>query len=166
MLKAKNLFGLLFIGIGLLFLLNMVLDREIFSIEKLWPIFIFLLGVFFELNYFFTRINPRILIPGGILTIIGTLFFFEVFSNWRYMELTWPVFILAVAIGLLQFYFFSGKPKEILIPASILSAVGLVFLVVLNLSIFKEKIISSFIIAIVFVVTGIVLLLKNRPIPF
>ena len=34
--------------------------------------------------------------PGGILTIIGTLFFFETFTKWNFAEYTWPVYPLAV----------------------------------------------------------------------
>ena len=36
---------------------------------------------YFEMNYFQTRKNPGQLVPGGILTVIGLLFCFEILTD-------------------------------------------------------------------------------------
>lgn len=46
------------------------------------------------------------------------------------METLWPVFILAPAVGFLAMYFGGAKEQGLLIPAGILSGVGVIFLFV------------------------------------
>jgi membrane-bound ClpP family serine protease len=45
------------------------------------------------------------------------------------MENLWPIFLLGVAIGLLQAYLFGGREKYLLIPVGILGAISLFFLI-------------------------------------
>ena len=51
------------------------------------------------------------------------------------MELLWPIFILAPAIGLFQFYLFGSRNKGLLIPVGILTGIGLFSLIITMLNI-------------------------------
>jgi hypothetical protein len=94
--------------------------------EYFWPIFVLIPGLVFEASFFMSGRNSGLLVPGGILTTIGTLFFFETFTNWMFAEYTWPVYILAVAIGLAQLYLFGTREKGLLIPVFILTLIAVV----------------------------------------
>jgi hypothetical protein len=119
--------GVLLIVIGCLLIINQTFNINFFSMANFWPIFVLIPGLMFEFSYFISRKNPGILVPGGILTTIGLLFFFEILTNWAFTEYTWPIYILAVAIGLFQLYLFSGRPSGLLIPVFILTAVASIF---------------------------------------
>lgn len=124
-MKNKNyIFGVLLILLGIIGIVSRVFDLRIFHISTLWPLFVLIPGLCFEYAYFNTKRNPGILVPGGILTTIGMLFLFEVFTGWRFAGKTWPIYMLAVAIGLFQLYWFGGKQKGLLIPVGILTVVA------------------------------------------
>ena len=89
-----------------------------------------LIGLFFEVQYFAEKKEPGILVPGGILTVIGILVLLEHFFGDGLSEYIWPIYILSPAVGLFQFYWFGNRDKALLIPVSILSVVCLVFLMV------------------------------------
>ena len=128
-MRNKNYFwGIIFIVVGLLGILNRMFHINLFSIGFWWPLFVLIPGVCFELSYFSTRKNPGVLVPGGILTTIGLLFFFQNFTFWKLSAYTWPIYLLAVAIGLLQLYWFGGKQKSLLIPVGILTGIAVLFL--------------------------------------
>lgn len=123
--------GLTLIAAGLLISINEVGIINL-SWRYIWPIFVLCPGLACEFSYFTNpmknKINLSLLIPGGILTTTGLLFFYNAFTNFQYMDKLWPIFILSVAIGLFQFYY--GKRIDwLLIPIVILTIVGVVFLV-------------------------------------
>ena len=49
--------------------------------------------------------------PGGILTVIGLLFVFEILTEWHYSSYTWPV--TYCAFGLLQLYLYIIKTRTL-----------------------------------------------------
>lgn len=123
-MNNKNYFwGFFFIIIGILLFIARLFNIQLFHMEKLWPIFILVPGLCFNLLYFSTRKSPGVLVPGGILITLGLLFFFETITNWHFAEYTWPIYPLSVVIGLLQLYIFGTRKKELLIPIGILSLV-------------------------------------------
>lgn len=125
-MRNKNyILGIVLIAFGIIGIISRVFNLHIFYMSTLWPLFVLIPGLCFEYAYFRTRKNPGLLVPGGILTTIGLLFLFEVFTGWRFAGKTWPIYILAVAIGLFQLYMFGGRQKALLIPISILTAVAL-----------------------------------------
>jgi hypothetical protein len=128
MRKSNYIWGLVMILIGGLLLSTDFLNINIFSPMLFLPILILGIGLSFEAGYFVNRRAPGLLVPGGILTTIGMLFFFEVTTNWKFAGYTWPIYILAVVIGLFQLYLFAGRPKGLLIPIFILSSVAVAFL--------------------------------------
>lgn len=124
-MKNKNIFfGLLFLMIGLLWIINSAFKIKIFNKENFWPLCVLLPGLCFEISYLITKKTPTILLPGGILTIVGVLFLFEQFTEWKYVEKTWPIYPLAVAIGLFQLYM-ATKKKGLLVGVILLGIVSL-----------------------------------------
>lgn len=122
--KRNQFLGIVLVLAGIFLLMNNLFNFNFFDAERLWPLFVLGLGLIFEAAYFVSRKNPGLLVPGGILTTVGLLFLFEAFTNWHYSAYTWPVYPLAVAVGLMQLYLFSGRPKGLLIPVFILGGVS------------------------------------------
>ena len=89
-----------------------------------------LIGIFFEVQYFSERKEPGILVPGGILTVIGVLVLLEHFFGDGLSEYIWPFYISAPAVGLFQFYWFGKRDRALLVPVSILSVVCLISLMI------------------------------------
>lgn len=126
-MDRRNIFlGTALILAGCLLFSNQFFDFNFFSMEYFWPVFVLIPGLVFEASFFMSGRNPGLLVPGGIVTTIGMLFFFETFTNWRFAEYTWPVYILAVAIGLAQLYLFGTRQRGLLIPVFILTLVAVV----------------------------------------
>lgn len=128
MKKINYLFGLFLLFIGILLILANFGVIEIVW-ENLWPLFLLIPGILFELSYFIYRKDAGLLVPGGILITYGLLFSVNVIYGWHLMEDLWPIFPLGVAIGLLQLYLFRVREKGLLIPIGILGAISLFFLV-------------------------------------
>jgi len=128
MKKINYLFGFLLLLIGVILILS---NFEVIEIiwEKLWPLFLLIPGIVFELSYFIYRKDAGLLVPGGILITYGLLFLVNVIYGWRLIEDLWPIFPLGVAIGLLQLYLFGRREKGLLIPIGILGAISLFFLI-------------------------------------
>ncbi|KOY14558.1 hypothetical protein [Paenibacillus xylanivorans] len=98
-----------------------------------WPtLFVIPLGLFFHWLYF-SMIGRGIglLVPGGILLTAGVVSQIAMlFGNWSTM---WPGFILAVAVGLFELYWFGGRNKWLLIPINILTVISLLFFSVMSI---------------------------------
>jgi len=128
MKKINYLFGLLLLFIGVLLILA---NFGVIKIgwDNLWPLFLLIPGIVFELSYFIYRKDAGLLVPGGILITYGLLFSVNVIYGWHLMENLWPIFPLGVAIGLLQLFLFGGREKGLLIPVGILGVISLFFLI-------------------------------------
>ena len=127
MKTIRYLVGLLLILIGGFSLITYIFHLNNELIHHLWFLCVLIPGLYFEMNYFQTRKNPGQLVPGGILTVIGLLFCFEILTRWDYSNYTWPIYLLAVAFGLLQLYLYDHKDKGLLIPITILCFISLLF---------------------------------------
>ena len=128
MKKINYIFGFLLLFIGVLLILSNFGVIEIVW-DNLWPLFLLITGIVFELSYFIYRKDAGLLVPGGILITYGLLFLVNVNYGWHLMENLWPIFPLGVAIGLLQLYLFGVREKGLLIPIGILGIVSLFFLI-------------------------------------
>ncbi len=116
--------GALCVILGALWLADSVFGFGIFTMDRLWPLFVLVPGLTFEYYHYRVARVPGFLVPGGILTVIGLLFFFETFTYWRFSQYTWPVYILAVTAGLAQLSAAVGNPPGLL---GVVAALGLVF---------------------------------------
>jgi len=155
MKKTNYLFGLFLLFIGILLILANFGVIEIVW-ENLWPLFLLIPGILFELSYFIYQKDAGLLVPGGILITYGLLFLFNVMYGWHLMEDLWPIFPLGVAIGLFQLFLFGGREKGLLIPVGILGAISLFFLV--NNLLFVD---FRFLAGILLVVIGIWIIFKK-----
>lgn len=161
-MKTRNFFwGALLIAIGTLLMLNNFYDLEIFRISKLWPLIILIPGLIFEFEYFSTKRNPGLLVPGGILSTIGLLFLFETFTNFHYAAYTWPIYPLALAIGLFQLYLYYGRPSGLLVPVFIFGGVSITAFVIMFLQNFYPWVNSSIVFPVLLILLGLFVLTKN-----
>jgi hypothetical protein len=140
MKKINYIVGLSLLFIGVLIILANFGVIEIVW-DNLWPLFFLIPGILFELSYFIYRKDDgnrggigdfpgsSLLVLGGIFITYGLLFCVNVIYGWYLMEYLWPIFLLGVAIGLLQAYLFGGREKYLLIPVGILGAISLFFLI-------------------------------------
>jgi len=119
--------GLVIIGVGILLLLGKL---GVFSFmgSQLWPIFVLLPGLFFHILFFARGVPSGILVPGGILTTYSLMFIFCNIVGWQAMSYLWPGFILGVAVGLFESYYFDpNKPRGALIASTVLAIISAVF---------------------------------------
>jgi hypothetical protein len=124
------------------------------NIEKFWPIFVLGPGIGFIIAFLTERKNYGLLMPGTILTIIGILFFYCEWFGWNSMEYLWPFFIIAPGAGLFALYYYGEKDKHLLIPATILTTIGFIFIAVNNA--------ETFIWPVILIVIGLWLLLFKK----
>ena len=162
MRKSNYIWGLIMILLGGLLLSSDFLNFDILSPMLFLPILILGIGLSFEAGYFANRKAPGLLVPGGILTTIGMLFFFEVTTNWKFAGYTWPIYILAVVIGLFQLYLFIGKPKGLLIPIFILLSVTVAFLSMNVLMVFNSWVNLKLIISILLMGFGLIIITRKN----
>ena len=161
MSKSGVFGGLFLVVVGGLLLANNLGEWHMFSMERLWPIFVLISGLVFELGYFSRDRNTGFLVPGGILTIMGLLFFFETFTDWQFAAFTWPIYPLAVAIGLFQLYIFSGRPRALLAPVFILTAVTGVAIATMFINTIQQWINLGLVFPILLVLAGLLLILRS-----
>lgn len=149
--------GLLIIIGGLILASRFLFNNTFFTLgsEDFWPMIILLLGVGFELAFFISMKAPGLLVPGGILTTYGILFFFEVMTNWKFAAYTWPVYLIGVAIGLFQLYLFTGKRRGLLIAIGIISGIAAACLIIILFRIFLGAIDVGLVIPVVLVLGGL-----------
>ncbi len=161
-MRGKNYFGgIILIIIGVAAILNNIFNIRFFTMSQLWPMFVLIPGLSFEAAYFSRGREPGLLVPGGILTTIGTLFFFETFTNWHFAEYTWPIYLLAVAIGLFQLYLFGGRKRGLLVPVFILTAISVIAFVTMLVGNVFYWVNTSLIIPIIFISMGVYILVEN-----
>lgn len=154
--------GIFFILLGCLLVTDRIFNLDLFSAYRFWPTFVIIPGLLFETTYFTTKKAPGILVPGGILTILGILFYFESFTNWSFSQYTWPIYLLSVAIGLFQFYLFSGRNKGLLIPVFILTTIAIIAFACMFLNLASQMYNSGIIIGVIFIALGILALYKGH----
>jgi hypothetical protein len=128
-MSSRGIGGIVLILLGLaLFSTRGVFIDTGYVFSTFWPImFVIPLSVFFHWMYFglTSRKGVGLLIPGGQLFVVGVVCQISVLLDaWGYM---WPGFILAPAVGLFEFYWFSGRNKWLLIPINILGVISILF---------------------------------------
>lgn len=159
--------GLLFIVIGILLLIGKYF-REVDSTEMLfsvyWPSFtVLLIGIILHLLYLLTEWKGSVylLIPGGILITLGTLFQVAVYNDaWGYV---WPGFIIAPAVGLAEYYLLGGRNKWALIPIVILTSVSIILFLVFTVGELVSFDAVQWVLAVLFILVGLFIMLGGKP---
>ncbi|WP_017811815.1 MULTISPECIES: hypothetical protein [Paenibacillus] len=95
-----------------------------------WPLLILLPGVLLQLVYFSRSASSYVLIPAGILTVYGILFFFCNIWGWSLMAYLWPLLLLGIAVGLYEYYMVSSSAisRNVGFAAVVLGALSIIFL--------------------------------------
>ncbi|GIP39423.1 hypothetical protein J31TS4_27030 [Paenibacillus sp. J31TS4] len=122
-----------------------------------WPsLFVLPLSMFFHWMHFamLDRKAPGLLVPGGILFISGLVCQLAMLTDgWAYL---WPGFLLAVAVGLLELYWFGYRHKALLIPVVILTVLALVFFAAFSIgTLFNRFAVGQPLIAIGLILVGV-----------
>jgi hypothetical protein len=66
--------------------------------------------------------------PGTILIIYGLMFWYCAFLGWYQMSMIWPGFLIGPGIGFFLMYLIGEREKGLLVPASVLTGIGVLFL--------------------------------------
>lgn len=162
MMGNRNIiWGIFLILVGGLLLAGRIFNFDYVDWEHLWPLFVLIIGLSFEAGYFLSGRGPGLLVPGGIITTISLLFFFETFTNWEYSDVTWPIYILSVSIGLYQLYIFDGRKRGVLTAATVLAVI---FIISASFT-FTDRIFpwfsTTYVFPAIIILLGIYILLKN-----
>lgn len=140
--RTGKIWGGILITLGLLFLFkNLNIFNPLWSffnlgfiLSRFWPaIFLIIPGLMFHSGFFKGgRRNPGLLVPGGILLVLGIAFQINMlFGGW---DIMWPLYIFSVAFGLFELYAFGSREKGLLIPVTILTVLSAVFFLSFSLN--------------------------------
>lgn len=155
--KSSYFSGIAIILVGIFLLLGKVGLFDFIG-GLIWPIFVLIPGLFFHFLFFAKGAPSGVLIPGGILTVNSFMFFYCNVFGWDSMRYLWPGFIMAVAIGLFETYFFDpNKPRAAFIGSAILATISAVFF---SFTLLLAS--GIYFVAIGLIVLGL-LLVKRRP---
>jgi len=131
--------------------------------EYFWPsIFIIPLGLFFHWLFFGVtgRRGVGVLVPGGILLTVGVVC--QISMLYDIWEVMWPGFILAVAVGLFELYWFGGRNRWLLIPINILTVLSLLFFAVFSIGSLFSYLSGKPYIAVILIVVGAFILMSRK----
>ena len=117
--EVNVILAIILIAIGLGGILKQVFHINLLGYISFWDLGILALGLYLEWQYFTTRKSPGILVPGGILTVVGLFNFLEALWGGLFF-IHFPGLELGLALGLFQLYWFGARNKFLLIPVAIL----------------------------------------------
>ncbi|MEW6228100.1 MAG: hypothetical protein AB1700_08445 [Bacillota bacterium] len=75
----------------------------------LWPLIPLGVGELLHGVALSDRNSVAAFVPGGLLTVVGILFFACQVYGWDILEFLWPVFPLAIGVGFLEAYLLGGR---------------------------------------------------------
>ncbi len=121
--------GLILITVGALLLADN-LNYIYLSWGTFWPWLLLGSGAVFCLAWLKDRTQNGLLIPGITFLVYGGLFWYCANFGWWRMgdDNLWAFFLIGPGLGFLAMYFFGSQEKPLLIPAGILTGLGVVFL--------------------------------------
>lgn len=159
--SRKNIvLGGLFILTGLLFFAvntGVIDSNDIFS--GYWAfLFVIVPGLVIHLAYFYNVVPAGMLVPGGIILATGVVL--QVSTLFGIWDVTWPGYIMSVAVGLFELYIFGSRKKGLLVPVFILGGISLIFFSFTIGGLF-DSVFKSYISAFALVALGLFLIFKD-----
>lgn len=125
--KKQYSSGVFIIFIGVVILLGK-LGVLSFAWKLLWPLLLLAPGILLHLVYFAGYFSAALLIPGGMLITYSLMFIYCNLFGWQSMGYLWPGFILGIAVGLYEYYWYeTGRPRSFLIAAILLAIISILF---------------------------------------
>jgi len=98
--------GLAIVAVGVVILLGK-LGVFAFIGNIFWPLLVLVPGVLLHMLYFGRMLgNAAVLIPAGVLTVYGLLFFVCNLFGWKLLAGLWPFFLAGPAVGLYEYSMF------------------------------------------------------------
>jgi hypothetical protein len=149
--------GLIIVAIGVVLLLGKI---GVFGWiwDLFWPVVLLLPGLLLHALYFNRVLPAPVLVPGGFLVTSSIVFFLCSIFSWNLIGYVWPGFILAVAVGLYEWYMFDKQsPRSTLAAAVILAVLSAVFF---GMTILFT--VGIYVIAVILIVIGAYLLFNRR----
>jgi hypothetical protein len=125
--QQSRLQGFVLVILGILFL---VLNLSTVRLREVWPLLFILLGLYFVILFISDRKNYGVLMPASIFIVMGGLFLYCTIEGWYTMGMLWPLFLIGPGLGFFLMYFFGKKEPGLLIPGYILTGLGVLFLIV------------------------------------
>lgn len=145
--------GIILIALGLI-ILGDNLGFYLFSWDMFWPWFLIIGGALFLIGWMTDREKYGLLMPASILLTYGFMFLYSSYDGWWHMDVLWPYFLIGPGLGFLLMYFLGKRESGLLIPASILLGLGVIFLM--------GRGTGRFFWPILIIIIGIILLVKSR----
>ena len=106
MTRKQSAVGLAILAAGIVILLGK-LGVFAFIGSVFWPLFVLVPGILLHVLFFGRMLpNAAALVPAGLLTVYGLLFFFCNLAGWGTLAYLWPVFLLGPAVGLYEYSLF------------------------------------------------------------
>lgn len=123
--------GLAILAAGVVILLGK-LGVFAFIGNVFWPLLVLVPGVLLHVLYFGRMMSSAaVLIPAGLLTVYGLLFFVCNLAGWKLMADLWPLLLLGPAVGLYEYCTYGpNKDRTIRLISLSLIAVSLLLLLV------------------------------------
>ncbi|MGW8957135.1 hypothetical protein [Paenibacillus sp. NPDC055715] len=155
--EKERMIGLGIIAVGLIILLGK-LGLFSFLGRNFWPLLILIPGIILHAMYMMRKVSPIMLLPAGIFSVYGFLFFLCNTWGWHLMAYLWPVLLLGVAVGLWEYAI-----HDITLPRTVYTGsmiLGLVAVILLIISMSRTGMIYA--VAVVLIGAGIWLMVNNR----
>lgn len=125
--NSSIIIGLIFILIGVGLLVDKM-DLFDFGWQQIYPVIFILISVISFINVFAGQKNSAFW--GGVFGVLGAFFFLRNFDLipffWFYEY--WPIFLIALGVGFIVLYIFNPRDWGVLIPGTILTGLGLLFI--------------------------------------
>ena len=125
--RRTAIHGITLVILGVLFL---VFNLSSLSLRDLWPVFFIALGLYFVILFAIDRKDYGVLMPASIFLVMGGMFQYCQIEGWWMMRILWPLFLIGPGVGFFLLYFFGKKESGLLIPAYILSGLGVLFFLI------------------------------------
>jgi len=129
MSRNQTAVGIAILAAGIVILLGK-LGVFAFIGSVFWPLFVLVPGILLHVLYF-GRTLPyaAMLVPAGLLTVYGLLFFICNVAGWGALAWLWPLFLLGPAVGLYEYATFGhGVPRTLQTAALALAALSCLML--------------------------------------
>ena len=161
--RSSVIIGLIFIFIGFILLFHK-LGMSYFNLREIWPQALMLIG---GLLFFKGILNKdrKGIFPGTFIIIIGLFFYVRghgIFPFYNIIEIL-PIFIIAAGVSFFILFLFKLREVGLLIPAFILTFIGLTFITdsLGYISLYQWKNIWRLFFPLCLIFTGIILVLKS-----
>lgn len=152
----ERLIGIAIVAAGLIILLGK-LGVFAFLGQAFWPLLILAPGIVLHILYMSRLLPAYTLIPAGILTVYGVLFFLCNTWGWGLMTYLWPFLLLGVAVGLLEYAVSEVQRPRLAFALGIWSgALSIIFLI---FTLLQTSI--SYILAVLLIAGGLWLILRR-----